>query len=283
MVDRLSVDCRVTNRVGDLTGLYAGNLIGHDPEILLRTHLRHEIDDCLDALRNGLGRNHHDPAGFADIAGLIGCKNDIGVVREDVYHIGIRILTRSQNIVGARIHGLSAADDVGCADAAEDLCHAVASAYGNHCIRKSLLRRGFLLRLFRCFLLFCQFLRILDQLFLMLDTHVIDLHIGQEAVAESFLNRVTRLVRVNVNLDNVIQRDKYDGITDGFQITAEFVLLLLAHLFFGVDDELGAVSELDIRVFNGTVIRSGVVGNRLHAFRHQLAEILTPEAGQNAL
>ena len=53
-----------------------------------------------------------DKLPFLSISALNSCHDDIGVVREDVDVIGINLLDCFHKVLTARVHGLTAADDM---------------------------------------------------------------------------------------------------------------------------------------------------------------------------
>ena len=79
----MAVDGGVADRIGDLTGAYALGRILHRLEVLLWIHIRAEADHRCDALRDRLRRNDDDGLILDDILRLIGCEDDVLVIRKD--------------------------------------------------------------------------------------------------------------------------------------------------------------------------------------------------------
>ena len=95
------------------------------------------------------------------------------------------------------------------------------------------------------FLLFFLF-RQLEQLFLMLKPHVIDLHIGKRTILQCLLDCESGVIGMYVHLHHVIIRNHHDGIADGLQISLEIHLLLDIKGLVQHDDKFGAVAEFDL-------------------------------------
>ena len=80
----------------------------------------------------------------------------------------------------------------------------------------------------------------------MLLAHVVDLHAGKETKGQCFLDRKTRIVRVNMNFYDIIVRNDYDGVTNGFQICLELMLAVFVVMFFQIDDKLRTIAILNV-------------------------------------
>ncbi len=90
----------------------------------------------------------------------------------------------------------------------------------------------------------------------MLFPHVVDLHPGQGAKGQGFLDGKTRIVGVDVNLHHIIVRHHHDRIPNGLQIRLKLPLLSVPVLLLHVDDKFRAVAELDIRLLqNRSLLR----------------------------
>ena len=108
-------------------------------------------------------------------------------------------------------------------------------------LARRFLRCGSLLRLL---LLFGQ----LKQLLLMLQAHVVNLHIGKGAVLQCLLDRKSGVIGMYVHLDHVVVRYHHDGIADGFQIGLKIHLLFNIKGLVQHDDKFGAVAEFDLHL-----------------------------------
>ena len=76
--------------------------------------------------------------------------------------------------------------------------------------------------------------------------HVVDLHPCELSKTQRFLNRKTRIIRVNMNFHYLVVRHTDNRITDGFQIRFKLLLLLIGELSSGKDDKLRTVAELNV-------------------------------------
>ena len=65
--------------------------------------------------------------------------------------------------------------------------------------------------LLRCFL----YLAFFEQLFLMFQTHIVDLHIGKSTILQRSLNSKSGIVGMYMYLDNIVIRNTYNRITYG--------------------------------------------------------------------
>ena len=84
----------------------------------------------------------------------------------------------------------------------------------------------------------------------MLFPHIINLHTGQLSVFKGFLKCESGMIRMNMYLYEFFIRHADDGITDGKKEFLNGIHLSLCQLLLQQNDELGTVSELDIRCGN---------------------------------
>ena len=241
-MDFMSVDLRIPDRVCHLARLHRPDRLGHRFQIFLGGIAFHIAHHRGDALRHGFRRNDDDPAVLGQFLSLIGRKNDILVVRKDIDGLRVNLADRLQHIIRARIHRLSALDEAVDAESAEDLAHAVPDCDGN----ETGLLSGPVLRLW---LILCKgglHFRLLEELLLMLDPHVVNFHPAEAAVFQSLLKGKSRMIRVHMNFHDVIIRDQHQTVSDGGEEGFQLLFLHFGERFFEIDDEFGAVSELDV-------------------------------------
>ena len=83
LLDLLVIDHGIAHRIGHLTGLYRAKLLAHALCILLRCAVRNIVDERRDSLRDRLGRDHDDLFVLHKRGCLIGCENNILVIRKN--------------------------------------------------------------------------------------------------------------------------------------------------------------------------------------------------------
>ena len=87
----------------------------------------------------------------------------------------------------------------------------------------------------------------LEQLLLMLQSHVVDFHVRKCAILQCLLDRQTRIIGMYMHLDYIIVSNTYNRITDRFQICLEI------HLLFDIEssvqkyDKFCTISKFYIR------------------------------------
>ena len=84
--------------------------------------------------------------------------------------------------------------------------------------------------------------------------HIVDLHSGEGAVSQTFFESKTRMVRMDMDFNDIVIRNYNDAVTDGLQISFKFLLLVHIISFLHIYDKLGAVAVLNIG--SGKIITS---------------------------
>ena len=243
-MDRLALDLRVADSVSHLNRPDRINLRGHDLKVLVVALLQIVADHGRDALRNRLRRYDEDPAVLHQSLGLGGGEDDIFVVRKDEYRFRMGFFDGIEHIIRAGIHGLSAFDQHIHAKSFEDIAHAVPDRDGY--------KSGLLLRAIFFFGLFFLFplpgrlhFGFAEQLLLVLDAHVVDLHAAEAAVFKRFLKCLPRVVGVDMDLDDVVIRHKHQAVPDRGKERFYPLLFLFRERLFQMNDELRTVSVTD--------------------------------------
>ena len=242
-MDLFVIDLRITDCISYLTGLHILNLFLHHFCIGFRCFIRVIADHSGDTLRYGLGRHYNDLLILTQIACLVCCKNNVLVVRKDKYSICIYLLDCFQHILGAWVHSLSTLDQVVNTQLTEDLSHTVTNRYRDEAHRFS---RLILLLFNRFLLLFSNPGSFFDQLLFMLQTHVINLHIGQCTISQRSLDRQSWIIRMYVYFDNFAVRHDYNRITNGLKICLELQLCLFTEFLVQHDNKLCTIAKLDL-------------------------------------
>ncbi len=91
-----------------------------------------------------------------------------------------------------------------------------------------------------------RILLLFKKLFLMLEPHIVNLHVGKCAILQSLLDCESRIVGMYVHLDHVVICNYHDGITDGFQIFFEINLLLDVKIPGEHNNKFRTVTEFDV-------------------------------------
>ena len=124
----------------------------------------------------------------------------------------------------------------------------------------------------------------LEQLLLMLQPHVVDLHVGKCSILQCLLDGQTRVIGMYVHLYYILICHTYNRIAYRLQICLEIHLHLDVEGFVQHNNELGTVPELDFRLFlrilSGSVTRR-LHGRRLHGEIDLLAQIGVQSPCQN--
>ena len=240
-MDLILLDSGISYRISDLSCLDSCDRFFHLSGVFLKRFLRHIADKCCNTLRNCFGRNYNDLLIFCQISCLVCCQNDILVVRKNIDCLRIDLVDRVQHILCTRVHSLTALDQIIYTKLPEDVSKSVTCG---HCNKSDFLCR--LLLLLFLSLLFRELLRILDQLLLMFFSHVIDLHTGKSTISQSPLDRLSRMVGVYMNLDNLIICDKNDGITKRSQKFLKFMFFFQRKRFIQKNNKLCTVAKFNI-------------------------------------
>ena len=280
-LDFLVLKDGIAHRERNLTGL---NLLGsgsHGFAVFLRAHLRIEGDDRADAHRNVLRRQNNDVP-FGKLRRLRSRENDVGVVRQNEHGLCADLLHRVEDVLDARVHGLTAFNDVVNAQIAEDAREAFAQRNGNHAVflERLLFLGGFLLLLFFGSGLLCL-LRLL-QAFTAFLSHVVNFHVNQFAQLAGILNRLAGVIGMYMNLDQREIADNHNAVADARQARAEFVDIVLGNALVHVlDNELRAVFELDF--IHGFMVVLKFKGRRAADIRARILNLFSVERGAPAL
>ena len=119
----------ITHRIGNLTGLHIGQLLGHAGLVLFCTGIRHEVDHGRNSLGNRFGGDNNNILILTKRLCLICCQDDVLIVRQNEDMIRVYLFNGIEHILGAGVHGLTALDQVIHAETLEDLTNALADGY----------------------------------------------------------------------------------------------------------------------------------------------------------
>ena len=242
-MDLIILDSGISDCIGDLASLDSCDRLGHLFGVFLERFLRNVADESSNSLWNRLGRNNDDLLVLSKISCLVCREDDVLIIRKDVDRLGIDFVDRVQHILSTWIHGLTALDQIVYTKFFEYVCESVTCG---HCDEANFLCR-FLFLLFFC-LLFGKFLCVFDKFFLMFFAHIVDLHTGKGSISQCTLDRLSRMIGVHMDFDDLIVCNENDGITDGSQEFLEFVFFFDRKRFVQKDDEFCTVTEFDIRL-----------------------------------
>ena len=237
-MDLFIVNMGITHSVRNLPCLYILDLFQHGLHVGIDVLFRHIVDDRCNSLWNCLCRNHDDILVLCQIFCLICCQDNVLVVWQNEDVICIDRIDRSEHILCTWVHRLTSFDQIIHTKFSENLVHPFSDGY---CNKPNRLARRF----FRLFC--CNFFRITDQLFLMLFSHVVNLHTGQLSVCESFFKGQSRMICMNVDLHNVFIRHTYDGISNGLQVGFKLHFICFCKGLICHNDKFCTISELDVR------------------------------------
>ena len=161
---------------------------------------------------------------------MLGSHDDVLVVREDKDRGSGRVLNRFQNIIGGRVHGLTAGDDVVSAQFEEEIGHAVARAHGDDTIFLLRFRIDLFFRRrgFHIFEFFLDLIKIIGGLGLFagfellgLGDHVLDFGQLERAVFLALIQGVARHVGMDMDLENLIVVTDDKGVADTGEIFSQ--------------------------------------------------------------
>ncbi len=82
----------------------------------------------------------------------------------------------------------------------------------------------------------------------MLQTHIVNLQVGERAILQCLLDSQTRVIGMYVHLDYVIVCHTYNRIADGLQIRLEIHFHLDIEGLVQHDDEFRAIAELNLHL-----------------------------------
>ena len=198
-------------------------------------------------LRDGLSRHDDHLFLLREMNRLLSSHDDILVVRQHENDFRRNGIDSVQNVVGGRVHGLTALHDN------------VRAEVGKQGFETLTGSNGYKAKLLLCgddHALFGRVCRALNYLGGMLLAHVLDFNGQQRTEFQALLERLVRLVGVNVYLDDIIILDNHqriaDLVQDGAQ-TSNISCLVLAGC-----DELGAVGEGDVLVVDRSEVCGGL-------------------------
>ena len=178
---------------------------------------------------------------------LLGSHDDVLVVRQHENDFRRNGIDSVQNIVGGRVHGLSALYDN------------VRAEVGKQGFETLTGSNGYKAKLLLCrndHALLGRVCRALDYLGGVLLAHVFDLNGQQRTEFQTLLERLVRLVGVNVYLDDIIILDNNQRIADFVQDRAQTGNI--ARLVLAGCDKLGAVGEGDVLVVDRSEVCGGL-------------------------
>ncbi len=229
------VNHRIADSIGDLCALYLCDFLGHRLLIQLCILIRNKVDRCRDALRHRLGRDDNELFALGNLSRLSGCQNDVLVVRQNEYGIRIHLLHRIQNVRSARIHGLSAGNNIVNAQSAEDLRKALACADGDHAdllVRLLRLRLHALLRGLRRGCICCSgfLLRsvlLFQRLKALAGAEVRDGDLLQLSVQKRLLQDQTRIIGMELHRHRLLIAVCHDQLCDGVHIVGNIAVDLV--------------------------------------------------------
>ena len=107
----MAVEVAVPGGKGNLAGLDPGEGFGHQHLIIIERSIRVKGQHGGDALGDADRLEHADPA-VCQLHGLFRRHDDVFVVGEDKNGLGGGGMDRTEDVVGAGIHGLAAGDYV---------------------------------------------------------------------------------------------------------------------------------------------------------------------------
>ena len=255
----------VADRVGDFAGLDVLDVRVHVGEVLLGALGGVEHRERGVALGDRLRGEDVDLLLFDDLRRRFGGEEDVLVVGDDDHGVGIDRIARLDEILDRGIHRLAAFDDEVAAHLDEGFLEAVAVDDGDDRVFLLDARRGgggVLVAAVAGFALGVGLMgRLVHHDFGMLDRHVLDLEVDEEAEALAEVQDVAGGLRMDVDLQDVVVLDADERVAERIDhldeiLLAEFVDLRDLH------DELGAVAVVPV-VLEGLVVEDGLRLGRL--------------------
>lgn len=248
LLDLLAVKLAVAGRVSHLTAADVLCRVQHSKrQLAVLLGFRIDRQHGRNTLRDGLCRHDDPPFSPRRDDRLLGSHDDILVVRQHENDFRRNGIDSVQNVVGGRVHGLTALYHNVRAEVGEQALEALAGSNG---YKAKLLLYG------DDHALLGRVCRALDHLGGVLLTHVFDFNGQQRTEFQALLERLVRLVGVNVYLDDIIILDNNQRIADFVQNgaqTSNISCLVLAGC-----DELGAVGEGDVFVVDRSEVCGGL-------------------------
>ena len=248
LFDLLAVKLAVAGRIRHLTAADVLCRVQHSKrQLAVLLSFRIDRQHSRNALRDGLGRHDDHLFLLGEMNRLLGSHDDVLVVRQHENDFRRNGIDSVQNIVGGRVHGLSALYDN------------VRAEVGKQGFETLTGRNGYKAKLLLCrndHALLGRVCRALDYLGGVLLAHVFDLNGQQRTEFQTLLERLVRLVGVNVYLDDIIILDNNQRIADFVQDRAQ--TSNIACLVLAGCDELGAVGEGDVLVVDRSEVCGGL-------------------------
>ena len=223
------VDLCVPDGICDLRAVNGADLLAHIGLIGLSVQIRHVIDHCGDSLRDCRSGNNHHFLVSGKGGCLIGCHDNVLIVRKDKYNVSVDTLHSFKNIIRAGVHSLSAADHIIDTESGEDLPDTVADRYcdkadflsglfrhlGRLCLSRLFLLRAFGSGRFAGFRAFAAGFSFLE---------IEESHLSQFAEFLASLNDQAGIVGLTFDMEDIsIHRALY-AVSEGLE---EFQILFL--------------------------------------------------------
>ena len=252
----------IPHGIGHFRTLHLPDFFVHCLLIQRSILIRNKINCRRNSLRNGLGRNHNQLLVFRDRGSLIRCQNDVLVVRKNEHRICVHLLHSIQNVLRARIHRLSAGNDIIHAKTTENVRKSFAGAHCNHAdvLLRLIFRRSFFERLLRSGgLLFLRSSRC--KLFKFLSAAKVDNgNLLQLSVQKSSLKNQSRIVGMHLNMHAVIRTNGHDLICNRIHVRRYIAVNLVIvglrkDLKEGHDIAVFKICILRIFLFSGLFLR----------------------------
>ena len=259
LFDRLAVKFTVAGGVGDKTRAHLIGSRHHIDGVLLGGGVGVKVQHGGHTLRNGAGGQHNDLA-VRQLLRLLGRHNDVLVVGQHQHGLGGYALDGSQNILGAGVHRLPAADNGIHAQVGKHALQTFARGHGDKAVLALGVNGGvdkLAVLLFLGLRLFFQTLCLLlagKELLV----HIFDFEVGQVAVLDRLAQHHTGVGGVYMAVGNIVVLDHDNGIAVGFQEGAQ---TLHAGIFVLVQQELGAVAVLDVLDLHQVVGKHALAGS----------------------
>ena len=226
LVDLKAVKIGIAGGVGDLHGGDGIETVVHGGDVVLQIHRRVEIQHGGDALRNGLAGDDNDLL-IRQGSGLLGGHDDVLVVGQDEHDLRRSALDGLEDVVGGRVHGLTALNDLVNAEVTENARETGACADGNGAVllgrsgASCLLMAAGLQLLLDGFEIVGRACGAARRQIVMLHTHVLDLGKLKRAVFLGFVQRLPWNVRMDMDLERLVVLADDETVADGIEVQAQ--------------------------------------------------------------
>ena len=237
LVDGLTVNGAVSRGESDKTGRDFLGGFHHVHVILLNGEVIVNIEHGGDTLRYRAGVQNTDIA-LRERVNLLRGHDNVFVVGQDENMFCRGCEHSPEQVIRARIHRLTSADYLIHSELCEQFAQTVAGSDRN--IAEWLCRLSGLLRL----LLLLG--RITPLGVLMLLTHVFNFDIDKLTEFKTLLNGIAGLIRVDMNLDNLLVVHNDHAVAYGLEICAKLARVSVS---LAVGNKFGAIGESDIGLF----------------------------------